>query len=486
VGTVVLEEGERQIMKKKVLLINPPTGVFIRDDRCQSSVENLLVEIPRPPHELLTIATILQSDGHMVSIRDYSMEGKTFSHYENDLRQFTPDVLIINATIPSLFSDIKSARIAKQEFSQIKVILRCGISEQIAEEVLAAENDIDIILYGESDFAVLELLATDDLASVRGLYYRDAGRIVKTLPRPLLKSLDDLPIVNRDLIDNTIYVRPDNGRTLGMIEVSRGCPYSCIFCLAPSTYGHVNRRRSVASVVKEIEICITKYGIYDFHFKSDLFTCDHDWVQHLCAAIISKNLRIQWFANSRVDSVNESLLGHMKKSGCFALSYGVESGSQTILDHMKKKIAVADIIKAFATAKKIGLQSYAYFIIGFPWDTEATVSETIELCKKIDPDYVDFFFPYVFYGTELYATCKAMGLITELSYAQLQKQSYVAVQFPTLSLTQERLLQLRKKAMREFYLRPRFIFKVLRRCKSPGELLTIMRFGLSAIMKLVK
>ncbi|MBN1494020.1 MAG: radical SAM protein [Candidatus Omnitrophica bacterium] len=473
-------------MKKRILFVNPPSGLFVRDDRCQSSVEDFLVAIPRPPHELLIMATILESAGHTVMVRDYPIMKKSFIEYALDLESFAPDIVVINATIPSLVKDIECAKIAKRQAFETTVVLRCGMIEPIARDVMHAEPDIDMIIYGESDFSLREILQGSTIAAVPGLFYRNGGVIEQTAARPYLQDLDSLPIVNRRLIDNNAYIRPDSGRPLGLIEVSRGCPYSCIFCLTPSTYGHGHRRRSPQSIVKEIALCVTEYGIRDFHLKSDLFSAHHEWVHELCDEIIKSGLSISWFANSRVDSVNKKLLRHMKESGCFAVSFGVESGSQEILDKMHKKITIDEIHKAFSLCKELKIETYAYFIIGFPWDTRETIEESVTLAMRIDPNYVDFFFPYVFYGTPLYDICRDMGLMHDITYTELQKGSYVAVQFPTTTLSTEELARLRKKAMQRFYLRPRFIMKTLLRCKNLRELLAVMRYGLSTFKKMVR
>jgi anaerobic magnesium-protoporphyrin IX monomethyl ester cyclase len=432
------------------------------------------------------MATILEGDGHAVTIKDYPINKGSIYDYERDLAAFLPDVLVINATIPSLTADVACAKTAKERLPGITVVLRCGMIDHIAREVLQREKALDIIIYGESDHVVKELLNAGTRDSVKGIYFRDKGTVVRTEERPLLDDLDTLPIINRDLIDNRAYIRPDTGAPLGLIEVSRGCPYSCIFCLTPATFGRKHRRRSVERIVQEIKICVERYGILDFHLKSDLFTAHHEWVRQLCDVIRAARLNIRWFANSRVDSVNEDILRSMKESGCFAVSFGVESGSQAILDKMHKKITVADIMAAFAACKKNGIETYAYFIMGFPWDTRATIGESVQLCKKIDPDYVDFFFPYVFYGTELYDICREMKLVGDITYAEMQKRSYVTVAFPTLTVSQEELLTLRRNALRAFYLRPRYVIKMFRRCKNMGEFLRLIRSGVMALIKLVK
>ncbi|MFC1666356.1 B12-binding domain-containing radical SAM protein [Candidatus Omnitrophota bacterium] len=472
-------------MEKKVLMVNPPTGLFIRDDRCQSDVGNFLISVTRPPHELLTMAAVLEGHGYEVIIRDYPIEKKSVWDYELDLKEILPDILVINGTIPTLKDDIACAQIAKKIKKDLIVILRCGMIENIAGKVMENESSIDAVFYGETDFTLYEFLEYEDKNRVRGVFYRYKGSISKTDKRPFLKDLDAIPIVNRGLIKNELYKRPDNGRPLGLIEVSRGCPYQCIFCLTSFAYGKDHRRRSVEKIIEEIELCNHEHNIFDFHFKSDLFSLDRKWVIDLCRGIIDKNLKIRWFANSRVDTLDDHMLNMMKESGCFALSLGVESSSQYILDKIKKDITVSDIEEAFSLCRKNGIQTYAYFIIGFPWDTEDTIGETISFSRKIAPDYLDFFLPSAFEGTELFQIIKENGLIDNYSASGVSRDSYTGSQCPTLSLTRERLIELRKKALRGFYVRPGYVLERLKLAGSFRERMCILRYGISSLSKII-
>jgi len=473
-------------MKKKILMINPPTGLLIRDDRCQSNINEFMVSVSRPPQELLIMAAILKKDGHETIIQDYPIEKKTLVDYEKDIRKFWPDILVINATIPTITDDAKCVRAAKKIKQDLVVMLRCGMIEHIAQEVMAQEELIDVIFYGESDFTLHEFLECKDKNEVKGIFYRNKKRIVKTEPRPFIANLDSLPMIDRNLIRNELYKRPDTGAPLGLIEVSRGCPYSCIFCLTPFSYGRHHRRRSIQNIIKEIIICKRNYGIFDFHFKSDLFSFDKKWIIGLCREITKNNLGIRWFANSRADTVDAESLEAMKESGCFALSLGAESGSQYILDKIRKDITKKQIKKAFELCERKGIQTYAYFIIGFPWDTKDTIEETIRFSKIIDPDYIDFFFPYAFKGTGLSQIIARYGLLNKVSTANTIRKSYIGLQFPTLTLGPKELIRLRKKALRSFYLRPAYILKSFKRFSSFQERMNILKYGISLLKKIMR
>ena len=469
---------------KKILMVNPPTGIFIRDDRCQSNVEEFLVSITRPPHELLIMSTILKNDGCKVVINDYPSEKKAMIDFKQDVIKLAPDILVVNATIPTLIDDLACVRIAKQINQNTLSVLRCGAIEQIAESVMNLEPMLDLILYGETDFTLSEFLKSKNKETVKGVFYRYEGKIIETQKRPFLKDLDSLPIVDRNMIKSNLYTRPDTEEAVGLIEVSRGCPYKCIFCLVPVAYGSVHRTRSVENVMLEIRICVKKYGITNFHFKSDLFSFKREWVLELCKEIIKNKLNIKWFANSRADTIDQELIFLMKNSGCFALAIGVESGSQKILDKIGKKTNLNQIKNTFNLCRREKIKTYAYFIIGFPWDTENTIRETIDFSKKIDPDYIDFFFPYAFPGTKFYETARELGLIDVFSLDNIIKNSYINSQSPTLAISKNRLVKLRQKALKEFYLRPGYILRTFKNCKNFNEVLRLLSYGMVSLKKI--
>jgi len=473
-------------MKKSILLINPPTGLYVRDDRCQSNVEDFLVSISRPPHEILIMATVLKQDGHDVQVRDYPIEHQTMDEFRHDIESLQPDVLVINTTLLTIDSDLECARIAKNIQPGISVAMRGGLNAGVGEHILKTHKEIDVIIWGESDVTLAEYLKRDDHRSVNGIVFRDdAQSVITTKPRSFLENLDSLPIVDRSLINNAAYYRPDTRSPLGLIEVSRGCPYSCVFCLVSNAFGKKQRCRSVSNIIKEINECVSSHQIYDFHFKSDIFSFDREWTVALCNAIIDNTVPIRWFANSRVDCLDEELLALMKRSGCFALSLGVESGSQKILDNIKKGITVEQIKETFAACREHGVETYSYFIIGFPWDTEETIGETIALSRIIDPTYVDFFFPCIFPGTELYSIMREHNLISAGSDALGYHQSYVTEPYPTMTLQPQQLIALRKKALRTFYLRPHYIAKTLFKKRRLHEYIRIIQFGCAALRKLL-
>ncbi|MCC6733099.1 MAG: radical SAM protein, partial [Candidatus Omnitrophica bacterium] len=262
----------------------------------------------------------------------------------------------------------------------------------------------------------------------------------------------------------------------------RGCPEKCVFCLAPRVAGRENRVRSVSNIIGELEDCVNQHGIRNFLFRSDTFTLDPEWVIELCLGIERSGLRIKWSCNSRVDTLNGEMLRSMREAGCWLVSFGVESGSQEILDLMKKNITKEQVRAAVNLCKLEGILTSVYFVIGSPWESEATFQETVEFAKQIEPDFVEFFYAYPFEGTEMYVIAANEGLLERGTYPSA---AYSKPAMPTKYLTLERLGEMRSEALRSYYLRWGVIRRTIRRARSPRVLMNYARFGLAQMSDLL-
>lgn len=298
----------------KALLINPPTGLYVREDRCQSSVGDFTVSVIRPPMDLMMMATSLEAIDVHCSIKDYPVEGGGWGVFKQDFLDFNPDLLILSVTTPTLKNDLLCCKIAKEINPKVLTVAKGAHFLEYDTQILGDFKDLDIIIRGESELAVREIVTSNDFSVIKGITYRlNNGQIKINENRPLLSDLDVLPLPARHLVKNELYVRPDTREPMALIETSRGCPGNCIFCLVRQVAGEKIRNRSPQVIVQEIEECINKYNIHNFHFKSDTFTWNKNWVIALCKEIITRKLKINWICNSRVDSLDGERIAWMKE-----------------------------------------------------------------------------------------------------------------------------------------------------------------------------
>lgn len=453
----------------------------MRDDRCQAPVKGMTAQPSRAPLDLAYMAASLEKSGVECKIKDYPSEHQNWSGFTQDVKQFAPDMLVISVTTPTLIADLAAGNMAKQIKKDILVVSKGAHFLVKDEEVLSKFPGVDIIIRGESEFTVAEIATADNLDTVLGITYRKESRIVSNPERPLLEDLDKLPFPARHLLNNDLYLTPDTKEPLTIIYTGRGCFYQCIFCAVPAVSGHNIKLRSPGNIVAEIEECVNKYKIKNFFFRADTFTWDEKWLVEICKLIIKKGLSIRWGTNSRVDTINENKLYWMKKSGCWIVGFGVESGNQKSLELMKKKTRLEDALKAISLCKKHGIKTYALFVIGFPWETRDTIEDTTRFTKILNPDFLDINIAYPLPGTELFGWAKRENLFNE---TQIYGYDYSKPLIRTNHVTTKELIRLRRKALASFYVRPTYMAKTLLSIRSPKVFWSYFTAGMQLMEKL--
>lgn len=463
---------------KKVLLINPPTGNYIRDDRCQAPVK--YIAVLRMPIDLSYIAAVIEKENLECVIRDYPAEGKNIHDFILDLQKLKPDVLVVSTTTPTIKKDLEICTLAKKYLPKIITVVKGAHVTIKDKEVLEECDELDIVIRGEYEITSNELVRelkkkNFNLKKIKGISFRKGQEIFRNKDRMPLENLDELPFPARHLINNNLYIRPDTGRMQTTIQTNRGCPANCTFCLVKVVSGQKIMSRSPKNIVDEIEECVKKYDIRDFYFRADTFTWNKDWMKKVCEEIIKRKLKINWGSNSRVNTLDEERIKLMKKSGCWMLGLGIESGSQEILNKMKKGTKLEQVERAVKLCKKYKIKIFAFFVIGYPDDNEETIIETINFAKKLNADFTEFNTCYPYPGTEVYNEGIKSGLYTN---EMLTGRDQYEASMPTKFLTGKEVTKLRDKAEKEFILRPAYFWRTLKNINSAKEFFNYFKFGL--------
>jgi radical SAM superfamily enzyme YgiQ (UPF0313 family) len=461
--------------RSRILCIVPPTGRFIREDRCQTPIEKLKTVALRPPIDLLYAAGSFEAAGCEVRLKDYPGEELGWGDLENELREFDPQLILLSITTPSLARDLEAAALAKRVKPGILTVAKGAHFNTLDEDALHRYANLDMVLRGEFEPACRSLAQGVPWEQIPGLTYREAdGRIVRTADPGYIEELDSLPYPARHLAHNALYVRPDTGEIQTTIVTNRGCPFSCIYCLANQVGGRRNRMRSVENILGEIEQCVERYGIRSFLFRSDTFTANRQWVIDLCRQIRERNLDIAWVCNSRVDTLDAELLAEMKAAHCWMIAFGIESGSEEMLRHIGKKADLDTACRTLSLTRQAGIASSVYFMVGFPWETRQTLQANERFARELDPDFLEVFYPYPFPGTQLHQEVVRLGLVPR---GEIPRQAYDRPAMAGLNLSREELAEARGRLLRSFYLRPRVIWRTLRRVRSWREMVNYVRYG---------
>ena len=425
--------------KKRVLFINPPFGTNVRED-CGKLVND---KDARLPFDLMRLASIAEQCGCEVKISDYNLGGDL----KTDLSIFQPHYVVANVSLQSFKNDISMLQIIKLAVPWVKIIVKGLVFLTYNTNAIYEKSFIDYIIIGEPELTLKEILQGVPEDEILGLCYRKNFQGVKNSLRPFDVVLDDLP-----------YPLRDAKQTQAVIEISRGCPYGCFACLRTTMAGGEIRFRSVNSVIDEIKECIKTYKIKNFYFKSAYFNFDDNWVKEFCEKIIGEKLDITWSTEVLPSGIEQEIVNLMRKSGCRSVSVVIESGSQKILDCLKKGLKLDTITQTMNAFQQAKISISASFGIGHPWDSEETVNETINFAIKLNCDNVEFYSPAPLPGSLFYAYAMQTKLFEgNTTFDGIYKQPVIR----SHKLTKERIKTLLAQAERTYNLRASYILKTL-------------------------
>ena len=378
--------------------------------------------------------------------------------------------LILTGGIITVYSYLKwLTSQLKVLFPGIPVMIGGSVSTSIPEIALSTLA-VDIACIGEGEITTVEVADCiehgKELASVKGIYYRQNGKIFRNETRKPIKDLDSIPFPAYDLFPMEIYANNpvgyvnkdkwgDGSRISDSVPksmnigVTRGCPYSCRFCYC-DYLGPGYRHRSAQHVLKEMDFLNDEYGVTYFLWADDEPMINKKFIHEFCDLMIKSKRDYQFALAGRVNLVDEMMLTGLKNAGCNMVAYGIESGSQKILDAMNKQVTVEQAKNAVKLTKKIFGDADCSFMIGYPGETDETIQETIDFCKELDlaPEVIFFATPYP--GTELYEYAKKLGLIGhEVEYVSglWEQGERIAVNFT--DWTDEELFRKRETMIEE-------------------------------------
>jgi len=382
-----------------------------------------------------------------------------WNDYESILKETKPEFIGFSVQTPIAEQGLKAIEIAKK-VSPISKIIIGGAHATVDSDKLLNNKNIDFVVVGEGEKAIVKII-NGEIKS-------------KLVNGEHIENLDELPFPKRDLMNYSKYIKMYHSMEL---IISRGCPYNCMFCQPTQRrlFGDKVKVRSSENVIKEIQEIIKAYGKdFIFYFLDDTFTWDIKWLERFCRLV--KPLNIYWKCSTRVDVIDEKKLKMMKDSGCVFINYGVESGSQRILNFMRKGITVEQIKEAFRITHKVGLLCLAFIIIGTPTETKEDLEMTVNIIKEIQPDGVQVSIMTPLIGTDLEKYCLEHGI---LNIKNLSEYHYCANEYPIkldnltkedLKFYREKILNVLKSSRRKNYL------KYAKMIKKPKLFLFYLKF----------
>ena len=410
----------------KVLLIEPPFQRFsgfkcdwfplglgyiaavVRSRGFAVSIYN--ADFHTAPQYLRYAKLLEKSDSYCNALNDPSHP--VWAEISNVIASEAPDVVGISVKTVKLKATQIITKICKSVDKDIVVVAGGPHCTVLAHQVLADAN-IDYVVRGEGEFAFVQLLDSLkqnlSLQQVDGLSYRNDSGVAHNKNRVPVTDLDKIPFPARDsLINRSLYA----SEAFGDMITSRGCPFDCAYCASHLTWTKKVRYRSIANVLLEIKSVMRAFGTRQFTFWDDSFTLSKKRIIEFCEALADEKLGISWGCNTRFDLLDEEVIRCMKRTGCNNVELGVESGSPRILRLIGKNIPVDEMQNIAMLLHKYGLYWSGFFMVGLPSETQDDIKMTIDLMRKLKPNYATFsiFTPYP--GTELWQLLLQKGLVT--------------------------------------------------------------------------
>jgi len=434
------------------------------------SVDVTLVNPPYPegahhhpsfiPLGISYLGAVLEERGYSVNVIDCQAQKLTYADLEREISKRQPKIVGTTSTTLTYKSALKVMRIAKQAHPGCLTILGgCHVTFW-DDKALEECPQLDVIARKEGEYTLLEIankLRENKLIDdVIGTTCRRNGEIIRNPDRPYIEDLDSLPFPAFHLLPLRHLMA--HGRIIFPVTTSRGCVYWCNFCTTVRMFGRGYRTRSPENVVDEMQFLNKKYGAKQFTFYDDAFTVNQARTEKICEEIQKRGLKVEWDCETRVDMVTKELLQKMKKAGCITVWFGVESGSQNLINSMGKSFSIVQTRKAFKWAAEVGLMTQASVILGFPGETKETALETIKFAEELNPILIGYYIATPYPGTPMYDYVKENSW---LKITDFDKYDTATPTFESPTLSMKELAEIREKAYQRFYLRPTYIVRTL-------------------------
>lgn len=415
-------------LQMKILLVNPPITRH-ESDPLAGEAGNLplglcyiAAYLKRHNYEVKVLDAMAEGAGNIEKRGHFVRTGMGESGIKEGIRKFGPDIVGITTMFTSYAQDAHDvARLAKEVNKNILVIFG-GIHATACPEMVVSDNNVDMIVKGEGEDTIVEIAEAlankKPINNIKGTMINSGGQIINNDDRPFIKNLDTLPFPARELFPIDVYLKGARlsycmrQPVMGMVT-SRGCPCRCAYCGIHTIWKNTWRGRSAVNVVDEIEYLMQQYGVREFSFLDDSISTNKERMHQICDEIIKRKLDIRWTTPNGIAiwTLDEPLLRKMRKSGCYRLTFGIESGNEPTQKFIGKIITFNQANKIIKTANRLGMWTLATFIIGFPYETKEQIMETIEFSKRLDLDIAFYNVLMPFPATKVYEVFLREGLL---------------------------------------------------------------------------
>jgi anaerobic magnesium-protoporphyrin IX monomethyl ester cyclase len=416
-----------------------------------------------PPLGLMYVAAAVEKAGFPVQMLDNYLQKKPISEVQQLVANLKPDIVGITCGSATFSKCLETAKAIKETLPNCKIVVGGWHASYMPDSLLESPN-IDYVIMGEGEQAMIALanhiIKHEDTrlaAEIAGVAFKLNGVTVKSAPK-FINNMDEIPFPARHLLPLEKYDRTIEflkTKPADVMSIARGCVYNCGFCETKKLWGNICRAFSPSRVLAEMQNLADKYGTRGIYFINDNFTLRKKETTELCDLINKSKLDMEWVCDTRVDLVNQELLEKMKSAGCKTIWFGVESGSQRILDHINRHITLEQTENAFRLCKKVGIEVACSFMLGMPGETKEDLQASFRFAQKLDPDWCQFNIFIAYPDSQLY-----QEMLQTNSYTRLDD---FLLSVKTNEFDYNQLLAIQRQFFKDFHRSPKRIIKRIRR-----------------------
>lgn len=380
-------------------------GYFLADDPKEQGIMR-----PYPPLGLLYLSAWLEQNGVENTVFDTTFSNRVA--FEAFMSNMQPTILALYTNLMTKKSVLQIMAFVRTQASLQNTLIVLGGPDVTHNAADYLRHGADLVVIGEGEQTLLEIaqaVSQPDLSArffdLPGLaFLLQNGELFKTASREKIRDIDELPFPNRAKIDLQQYLdawKNAHGHSTISLSTQRGCPYTCRWC-STAVYGQSYRRRSPKNVVDEMAFLQKNYDFDQIWFVDDVFTVSHKWLREFNTELKARGVRISFECITRADRLTDEMLDILKESGCFRVWIGAESGSQRIIDAMDRRVDVGQVRDMIRSARRAGIASGTFIMLGYPGETEDDIRQTVQHLKAANPDIFTITVAYPIKGTGLY------------------------------------------------------------------------------------
>ena len=454
-----------------ILIIEPPAVSRFGNQRIFGGNGSNKSDFRKPPLDLMMISGYLRKEGFDNTLIDANTSRRTIEDVKETIKKESPDIVLFSTSTCTIYKDMLIGKVSKEIDPSIITVAIGTHVMALPEETLRESEYLDVVVYSsEWEQVSLNIIKNiSNLELAKGIFFKNQnGRIIETDSQPPILNLDDLGFPSHDKLEQKLYHDPLTKRPpKTMVMGQKACINNCSFCCQPAFFGAPKlRKRSVPHFIEELK-WVQTLGFKEVMFNDATLTADMEWGPLLFEGMVQNNINLTWNCSTRADRVNDEILKLMKKAGCHTIAVGMESADPIVLKNIRKNITSDQIREAVSLIRKNNINTIIYCVVGFPGETKKSIERTISFLKTLNTSFITLGIAVPVPGTDFFRYVEENNYLLTKDWSLYDPMKRPVFSYPQLSA--DEIAYYSASGLRQFYLRPKYIFNRLKSIRSFSE-----------------